>query len=187
MVKEMEKLSLKGKVIWFFGISSSGKTTMADLLAKELEGKGINVERLDGDIIRQSLCKDLGFNKEDVFKNIRRVCFVADLLSRNGVTVIASFITPHRSNRIYLKKKLGTRLILIHIITSLRICMERDTKGIYEKVLSGEIKNVAGVDVPFHPVDYSGGLTLSPPMSNFSTAESYNSLTGSLRFWGYEI
>jgi len=178
---------LKGKVIWLFGISGSGKTTLADLLAKELEVKAIRVVRLDGDVVRKSLCSDLGFTDEDIFKNIRRVCYVADLLSRNGVTVIASFITPHRVNRVYLKKKLGKRLILVHVLTSLRVCMERDTKGLYEKVLSGEITNLAGLDAPFHPVEHSDGLVIDCPTSNFSAEDSYNTLKSLLEFWGYEV
>lgn len=183
----MEKVSLKGKVIWFFGISGSGKTTLADLLAKDLEDKGQKVERLDGDIVRPILCKDLGFTPKDVFENIRRVSYVADLLSRNGVTVIASFITPHRVNRIYLRKKLGIRLVLIHVITSLRTCIKRDPKGLYEGVLTGEIRNLAGIDAPFHPVDHSQGVVIDMPTSNFSIEDSYNTLTGLLGFWRYEI
>lgn len=184
---ENDKRSLRGKVIWLFGISCTGKTTLADFLAKDLKDKGQMVVRLDGDIVRKSLCMDLGFSKGDIFENIRRVCFVADLLSRNGITVIASFITPHRVNRLYLKRKLGKRLILVHVLTSLRVCMERDTKGLYEKVLSGEITNVAGLDAPFHPVDHLTGLTIVCPTSYFSAEDSYDTLTGLLGFWGYEV
>jgi len=182
-----EKVSLKGKVIWFFGMCGAGKTTLADLLAKELKEKGHKVERLDGDIVRKALCKELGFSKEDVFENIRRVCYVADILSQNDITVIASFITPHKANRLYLKTKLGSRLILVHVMTSVEECIKRDPKLLWKKALNGVITNLAGLDAPFDPVDHSSGFTIDVPTSKRSVEDTYGTLIELLRFWYYEI
>ena len=183
----METVSLKGKVIWFFGKSGSGKTTMADLLAEDLREKGLDVERLDGDIVRQSLCKDLGFTKEDIFNNIRRVCFVADILSRNGITVVASFITPSKANRLYLIEKLGIKLILIYLSASLKTCMIRDTKELYTRALEGEITNLAGFDSPFEEPYYILGFTVCVPTDASTIEDTYKALKGTLEWWDYEI
>jgi len=184
---ETDKISLKGKVIWFFGMCSAGKTTLADMLAKELISQGHKVERLDGDIVRPALCKDLGFSRRDVSENIRRVAYIADILSKNGITVIASFITPNMSNRFVLKDKLGIRLILVHVLTSVKECMKRDTKGLWVKALAGDITDLAGLDVPFEPVDYSGTLTVGIATELRTEKESHNILIDVLRFWGYEV
>ena len=132
-------------VIWFYGLSGSGKTTLADLLAEKIP----NSQRLDGDIVRKDLTRDLGFDIGDRFENIRRVCFVADLLSKNGITVIASFITPLKAMRFYLKTVLGSRLKLIYVDCSLKRCIKRDPKGLYKKALRGEIDNFTGLTSVF--------------------------------------
>ena len=95
----------KGFVLWFTGLSGSGKTTLAKLIEKELRLRGMRIERLDGDVVRQSLTADLGFSKEDRDKNIQRVTFVAKLLSRNGVAVLASFISPYRATRDWVRSE----------------------------------------------------------------------------------
>lgn len=136
---------MKGKIIWLYGLSGSGKTTLADLLAERIP----NSERLDGDIVRKTLTRDLGFSIEDRFENIRRIAFVADLLSKHGVNVICSFITPLEVMRIYLRKVLGDRLRLIYIECSLEECIKRDPKGLYAKALSGEIEGMTGLTSPF--------------------------------------
>lgn len=163
------KMDLKGKVIWFYGLSGSGKTTLADMLAEEVSNKkcyaetddkykysySCHTQRLDGDIVREELTKDLGFSLEDRFKHIRRVAFVADVLSKLGVTVIASFITPLTAMRIYLREKFGDRLILIYASCSLSECIKRDTKGLYKKALEGDIEQMTGLtqkfDYPLYP------------------------------------
>ncbi len=179
-----EKVSLRGKVIWFFGISGSGKTTLADMLAKELLLQGHKVERLDGDIIRSALCKDLGFTRKDIYENIRRVSYVADILSRNGITVIASFITPHITNRIFLKTLLGDRLILIHVMCSLTECMKRDPKGLWSLALHGNITNFAGWDAPFETVKHS---IVDVSTISKTEEESYKKILYVLRFLGFEV
>jgi len=140
-----------GKVIWLYGLSSSGKTTLGDLLAKSINGK---VQRLDGDIVRKSLTADLGFSVEDRFKNIKRICFVADLLSKNDICIIASFITPFRTYREHLRRILGHRLILVYVDCSLEKCIKRDTKGLYRKAINGQILNMTGISQKFEKEGY---------------------------------
>ncbi len=152
-----------GKVIWFYLLPSAGKTTIADLLAKKLRSENPTnprIQRLDGDIVRQELTKDLGFSLEDRFKNIQRVAFVADLLSQNDICVIASFITPSREIRKYLKDKFGKRLILIWVNTEKELCIKRDIKGLWKLALSGELKDFTGVSSPFD-VDEDFDFTIS--------------------------
>ena len=101
----------KGFTLWFTGLSGSGKTAIAKPLAQQLRERGLKVERLDGDIVRQSLTRDLGFSKEDRDKNIERVTFVAKLLTRNGVAVICSFISPYRSVRAKVSEEVGNFVV----------------------------------------------------------------------------
>ena len=113
----------RGFVLWMTGLSGSGKTTIALILEEELKGRGLKVERLDGDIVRQSLTRDLGFSKEDREKNIERVTFVAKLLSRNGVACICSFISPYREMREKIRLVMrysGPRMIYTHPIMGFR-------------------------------------------------------------------
>lgn len=164
---------LEGKIIWFWGLSGSGKTTLADKLCNKLmyklrtaeqEGQiGVvsDIQRLDGDIVRQSLTKDLGFSIEDRFEHIRRVAFVADLLSRHEVLVICSFITPLKAMRMFLREYLGDRLILIECRCPLEECMRRDPKKLYRAALYGKINNMTGLTSPFEagPTNYPAGTT----------------------------
>ena len=138
----------KSFVLWLTGLSAAGKTTIANRLYKELENNGIRYERLDGDIVRANLTKDLGYTKDDRDENIRRVGFVADSLSRNGVNVIASFITPYRRQREELRKKVHN-YIEVFVDASLEVCEKRDPKGIYKKARSGEIKFFTGISDPY--------------------------------------
>jgi sulfate adenylyltransferase len=138
----------KGFVLWFTGLSQSGKTTIADKVYKILEERGVKIERLDGDVVRQSLTKDLGFTKEDRDKNITRVGFVAQMLSKNGVGVIASFISPYAEKRQHLRDTVEN-YIEVYVSTPLEVCEERDGKGLYEKARAGEIKNFTGISDPY--------------------------------------
>ena len=138
----------KGFTLWFTGLPCSGKTVLANAVAEDLKVKGMKVERLDGDIVRKSLTRDLGFTKQDRAMNIERVTFVAKLLTRNGVAVLASFVSPYNKIRDYSRKEIGN-YILVFVKCSLEVCEERDVKGMYAKARAGEIKDFTGIDHPF--------------------------------------
>ena len=139
---------MKGVTVWFTGLPCSGKTTIADKLAPILREKGKNVERLDGDIVRKGLTRDLGFSKEDRDMNIERVTFVAKLLSRNSVIVLATFVSPYIERRRKTREEIG-EYIEVYVKASVEECIKRDVKGMYKKALAGEIKNFTGVDDPY--------------------------------------
>src|SRR5215813_5752302 len=121
------------------GLSGAGKTTIAKALEPVLQARGIRFERLDGDTVREGLTRDLGFSKADRDKNIERVSFVAKLLSRNGVGVIASFISPYREARQNVRDN-STNFIEVYVNAPLDVCAARDVKGLYAKAFSGELK-----------------------------------------------
>ena len=130
----------KGFVVWFTGLPAAGKTTLAVALEKELKKRGIKyVQRLDGDIVRQDLTKDLGFTKEDRDENIRRVGFVASLLSKNGVATICAFVSPYNEARRRVRERCE-KFIEVYVKCPLEVLIERDPKGLYKKALAGEIK-----------------------------------------------
>jgi adenylyl-sulfate kinase len=139
----------KGFTLWFTGLSGAGKTTISHIVEDELRKRGSRVEILDGDIIRENLSKGLGFSKEDRDTNIRRIAFVADLLSRNGVPVITAAISPYREIRDESRELMGSRFIEIFVKASVEVCAERDVKGLYEKAFKGEIKEFTGVSDPY--------------------------------------
>ena len=138
----------KGVTVWFTGMSGAGKTALAVPLEKELKKRGLRVERLDGDIVRQSLTRDLGFSKEDRDKNIERVTFVAKLLTRNGVAVLCSFISPYRAVRAKVREEVGN-MVEVYCHASLETLIERDVKGLYKKAIAGEIENFTGISDPY--------------------------------------
>jgi adenylyl-sulfate kinase len=138
----------KGFVLWLTGLSGSGKSTIAEIIEGELLARRIMVERLDGDIVREGLTRDLGFSKEDRAKNIERVTFVAKLLSRNGVGCICSFISPYQSIRDNVRID-TTNFIEVFVDASLDAVIERDVKGLYKKAIAGEIPNFTGISDPF--------------------------------------
>ena len=142
----------QGFVVWFTGLSGAGKSTLAGHLEPILRERGLNVEVLDGDEVRTNLSKGLGFSKEDRDINIRRIAFVADLLSRNGVPVITAAISPYRAIRDEARKmheETGAGFVEVFVATSLEDCEERDTKGLYAKARSGEIKEFTGISDPY--------------------------------------
>lgn len=141
-------LDQKGFVLWLTGLSGSGKTTIAEILEGELRSRGLKIERLDGDIVREGLTQDLGFSKEDRDKNIERVTFVAKLLSRNGVGCICSFISPYQEARDKARAE-TTNFVEIFVDASLDTVIERDVKGLYKKAISGEIENFTGISDPY--------------------------------------
>ena len=138
----------KGFTLWFTGLPCSGKTAVADKVAEALRERGMRVERLDGDIVRKSLTRDLGFSKEDRNENIRRVTFVAKLLTRNGVAVLTSFISPYREIRDEARQEIGN-FVEVYVKCPVEVCMERDVKGMYEKAIKGEIKEFTGISDPY--------------------------------------
>jgi adenylylsulfate kinase len=140
-----------GFCLWFTGLSGSGKTTITNLLVKELRTRGSKLEVLDGDIVRENLSKGLGFSKEDRDTNIRRIAFVANLLSRNGVPVITAAISPYREIRDEARQMMDGRFIETYIKASVEACEDRDVKGLYAKARSGEIKEFTGVSDPYEP------------------------------------
>ncbi len=138
----------QGFTIWLTGLSGAGKTTNAIALEQELRARGLLVERLDGDTVREGLTRDLGFSKEDRDKNIERVTFVAKLLSRNNVAVIASFISPYREARENVRRQ-TTNFIEVYVNASVEACAARDVKGLYAKAFAGELKDFTGVNDPY--------------------------------------
>ena len=138
----------KGFTMWFTGLSGAGKTTIAIPLAERLRERGLKVERLDGDIVRKSLTSDLGFTKEDRNTNIERVTFVAKLLTRNGVAVLCSFISPYRARRAKTREEIG-EFIEVFVDCPIEVCAERDVKGLYAQAYAGEIDNFTGVSDPY--------------------------------------
>ena len=142
----------KGLVLWFTGFSGAGKTTVADKVNEALENKGITVQRLDGDLVRQVLTRDLGFSKEDRDINIERVAFVAELLSKHGIIVLATFISPYRRHRELVKSK-ANNFAEIFVNAPLETCERRDVKGLYKKARAGEIKDFTGISDPYEVPD----------------------------------
>jgi adenylyl-sulfate kinase len=137
-----------GFVLWMTGLSGAGKTTIALILEEVLRVRGLKVERLDGDVVRESLTRDLGFTAEDRAKNIERVTFVAKLLSRNGVGCICSFISPYQQVRDHVRQN-TTNFLEVFIDAPLETVIERDVKGLYQKAIAGEIPNFTGISDPF--------------------------------------
>lgn len=142
----------KGFTLWFTGLPCSGKTTLADALVDDLKQLGMKVERLDGDIVRKGLTRDLGFSAEDRAMNIERVTFVSKLLTRNGVAVLATFVSPYNKIRHESREEIGD-YILVYVKASPEACAERDVKGMWAKAKAGEIKNFTGHDDPFEEPD----------------------------------
>ncbi len=140
----------RGAVIWFTGLSGSGKTTIAHQVEETLLESGVPVEILDGDVVRENLSKGLGFSKEDRDINIRRIAFVAHLLQRNGVFVITAAISPYRAIREEARAMVKD-FVEVYAEAPLEVCEERDVKGLYAKARAGEIKGFTGVDDPYEP------------------------------------
>ncbi len=141
----------KGFTLWFTGLSGAGKTTISHVLVDEFERRSIPLEVLDGDVVRENLSKGLGFSKEDRDTNIRRIAFVADLVSRHGTPVITAAISPYRAIRDEARELMNGRMIEVYVATSLEVCEERDVKGLYKKARSGEIPEFTGVSDPYEP------------------------------------
>jgi adenylylsulfate kinase len=140
----------RGAVIWFTGLSGSGKTTIAHQVEQKLLESGVPVEILDGDVVRENLSRGLGFSKEDRDINIRRIAFVAHLLQRNGVFVITAAISPYRAIREEARAMIKD-FVEVYAEAPLEVCEQRDVKGLYAKARAGEIKGFTGIDDPYEP------------------------------------
>ncbi|MFM7382955.1 MAG: adenylyl-sulfate kinase [Microcystaceae cyanobacterium] len=140
----------KGATLWLTGLSGAGKTTLTHALEQKLRDGGYDLEVLDGDIVRTNLTKGLGFSKPDRDENIRRIGFVANLLTRHGVIVLVSAISPYREIREEVRGKIGS-FVEVFVNAPLNVCEGRDVKGLYAKARAGEIKGFTGIDDPYEP------------------------------------
>jgi adenylyl-sulfate kinase len=142
-------MAQNGFTLWLTGLPRSGKSTVAGLVAGRLRALGVEqIEVLDGDIVREGLCKDLGFSRADREENIRRIAFVSRLLTRNGVVVIVAAISPYREGRELAREEIQS-FIEVWCKASVEDCAARDYKGLYEKAMRGEITNLTGVNDPY--------------------------------------
>jgi adenylyl-sulfate kinase len=145
-------------------MSGSGKSSLSSMVAARLRARGARVELIDGDVVRTLLCRGLGFEKDDRQENIRRIGFVCELLSRNGVIAIAAAISPYRACRDELRSRIEN-FIEIHMYCPLDVLVERDVKGLYKKALAGEIPHFTGISDPYEP-------PLAPEITIDSSRES---------------
>jgi len=144
----------KGFTVWFTGLSGAGKSTLANLLEKELRAANMKVEVLDGDVVRTHLSKGLGFSKEDRDTNIRRIGWVCQVLTRNGVAAIAAAISPYHEIRDEIRANVKD-FVEVYVEAPIPVLAERDVKGLYKKALAGEIKNFTGVSDPYEAPEHA--------------------------------
>ncbi len=147
----------QGFTLWFTGLSGAGKTTLTNEIVPQLKARGVKVEILDGDEVRTNLSKGLGFSKEDRDTNIRRIGYVARLLSRNGVGVIVAAISPYAAVRDEVRKDVeanGAAFVEVFVKASLDTLVGRDVKGLYKKAIAGEIANFTGVSDPYEAPEH---------------------------------
>jgi adenylylsulfate kinase len=142
-----------GFTIWFTGLPSCGKTTIANQVAEILKNKGYKVEQLDGDVVRKILSKDLGFSKQDRDENIRRAISLAKTLTGDNTIVLGSFVSPYRELRRDARKEIQ-KFIEVYVRCPVDICIQRDVKGLYKKALEGKIKDFTGVDDPYEEPEH---------------------------------
>lgn len=171
----------RGVTVWFTGLSGAGKSTLAEALAPRLAALGHRVELLDGDAVRTHLSKGLGFSREDRDTNVRRIGWVAQLLTRNGVFVITAAISPYREARDWCRESIRD-FVEVHVSTPLEACAARDVKGLYQRALAGEIPHFTGVNDPYEaPTDPA--LTLDT--QHLTIDEGVERVLGVLRARGY--
>ena len=138
-----------GKVIWFTGLSASGKSTIANALDVELNKRGLRTYILDGDNVRMGLNKDLGFSPESRKENIRRISEVAKLFADSGTIVMTAFISPYKKDRESAREVIDSDYVEVFVNTPVEECINRDPKGLYKKAIAGEIKGFTGIDAPY--------------------------------------
>jgi adenylyl-sulfate kinase len=140
----------KGFTLWFTGMSGAGKSTISERVVDRLRSTGAKVELLDGDIVRTHLSKGLGFSREDRDTNIRRIGFVCELLSRNGVIAVVAAISPYRAVREEIRQRIPD-FVEVYVGCPIEVLADRDVKGLYKKALAGEIANFTGITDPYEP------------------------------------
>ena len=165
-----------GIVIWFTGLSGSGKSTIANKLDVELNKRGLRTYILDGDNVRMGLNKDLGFSPESRKENIRRISEVAKLFADSGAIVMTAFISPYREDRDSARDVIGKDYVEVFVNTPIKECIKRDPKGLYKKAIAGEIKGFTGIDAP-----YEEPLSSEISLDNLSIDDSVAVLIECLR------
>lgn len=178
----MENGTGRGFTLWFTGLSGAGKTTISEIVERELRERRGNIEVLDGDIVRTNLSKGLGFSREDRDTNILRIGFVANLLTRNGVGVIVSAISPYKEARDQVRREIGEGFLEVFIDCPVEVCAERDVKGLYAKAYAGEIKEFTGVSDPYEP---PAAPELTVKTNEEEPRESARKVIGKLEELGY--
>jgi len=136
--------------VWFTGLPSAGKTTIARMLAELLNSAAYRVELLDGDELRECISSDLAFSAADRNENIRRIGFIAELLARNGIIVLVATVSPYRATRDKMREVLGD-FVEVYVNAPLHVCEQRDAKGLYRRARAGELNSFTGVDDPYEP------------------------------------
>jgi adenylyl-sulfate kinase len=175
----------KGFTLWLTGLSGAGKSTLSVPVAERLRQHGHNVEILDGDVVRTNLSKGLSFSKEDRDLNVRRIGFVSNLLSRNGVVSITAAISPYRKVREEVRNMItndGAGFVEVFVSCPVEVLAERDVKGLYKKALAGEIPSFTGVSDPYEPPTAPDVVIDS---SKESVAESVDKILAKLAELGY--
>jgi adenylylsulfate kinase len=175
----------KGFTIWFTGLSGAGKSTLSEILVERLRKAGARVELLDGDVVRTNLSKGLGFSKEDRDTNIRRIGFVCDLLSRNGVIAIAAAISPYKEIRDEIRAKVSN-FLEVYVECPINVLAERDVKGLYKKALAGEIAHFTGVSDPYEAPDHAEVICYTDRETPEQSADKIWAKLKDLRFINYD-
>jgi adenylylsulfate kinase len=176
----------QGFTIWFTGLSGAGKSTVANILAERLKDMGHRVELLDGDEIRKNLSSGLGFSKEDRDANIRRIAFVAKLLSRNGVIAITAAISPYREIRDEARADIGS-FVEVFVDCPLEVCEERDVKGLYARARSGEIQQFTGISDPYEAPSSPEVILHTNIESPHQSAEKIIAKLGEMEYLPYDL
>jgi adenylylsulfate kinase len=171
----------RGFTLWFTGLSGSGKTTISEIVERELRSRKRPVEVLDGDIVRTNLSKGLSFSRDDRNINVLRIGFVANLLTRNGVGVIVSAISPYKEARDQVRRRI-VDFVEVFVDAPLEVCAERDVKGLYKKAFAGEIEQFTGVSDPYEPPN-APDLVLKTDEE--APEESAQRVIEKLEFFGY--
>jgi adenylylsulfate kinase len=171
----------RGFTLWFTGLSGAGKTTVAEIVEHEIKERGLRVEVLDGDIVRTNLSKGLSFSRDDRNINVLRIGFVANLLTRNGVAVIVSAISPYKEARDQVRRRI-IDFVEVFVDVPLEVAAERDVKGLYKKAFAGEIDHFTGVSDPYEP-PVAPDLVLKTDEE--TPEESARKVIEKLEFFGY--